>query len=176
VIGWTGSAGKTTTKDAIAHLLERATRWADGGNLNNHIGVPLSISAAAGRRADSGARNGDESRGGNRALAGMARARNRRGHQRRVRTRGILRIQLKASRGGKRELDRKPARDGVAVLNADDARVRGFRDAHAGRYGDVRFFGRGGTVRRKTVSAKRRRTRFRALGVDFETTLAAGTR
>src|ERR1035438_1262990 len=44
VIGVTGSAGKTTTKDAIAHLLEvRDPVGRTVGNLNNHIGVPLSI-------------------------------------------------------------------------------------------------------------------------------------
>src|SRR5260370_3219723 len=44
VIGVTGSAGKTTTKDAIAHLLE--TELSVGkttGNFNNHVGVPLSL-------------------------------------------------------------------------------------------------------------------------------------
>src|SRR5437899_9215646 len=43
VIGVTGSAGKTTTKDAIAHLL--ASEMPVGktvGNFNNHVGVPLS--------------------------------------------------------------------------------------------------------------------------------------
>jgi UDP-N-acetylmuramoyl-tripeptide--D-alanyl-D-alanine ligase len=44
VIGLTGSNGKTTTKELIrAVLAERFETFATKGNLNNHIGVPLSI-------------------------------------------------------------------------------------------------------------------------------------
>ncbi|HZU42977.1 MAG TPA: UDP-N-acetylmuramoyl-tripeptide--D-alanyl-D-alanine ligase [Terriglobales bacterium] len=44
VIGITGSAGKTTTKDAIAHLLSTRYRvFKSVGNLNNHFGLPLML-------------------------------------------------------------------------------------------------------------------------------------
>jgi UDP-N-acetylmuramoyl-tripeptide--D-alanyl-D-alanine ligase len=44
VIAITGSAGKTTTKDTIAAFLERrGTVVKNKGNLNNHIGLPLSL-------------------------------------------------------------------------------------------------------------------------------------
>ncbi|KIO76457.1 UDP-N-acetylmuramoyl-tripeptide--D-alanyl-D-alanine ligase [Pedobacter lusitanus] len=44
VIGLTGSNGKTTTKELInAVLAEKYNSFATKGNLNNHIGVPLSI-------------------------------------------------------------------------------------------------------------------------------------
>jgi UDP-N-acetylmuramoyl-tripeptide--D-alanyl-D-alanine ligase len=44
VIGVTGSAGKTTTKDAIAHLLSsRYQVFKSQGNLNNHFGLPLML-------------------------------------------------------------------------------------------------------------------------------------
>ena len=46
VIGLTGSNGKTTTKELIrAVLAERYQTFATHGNLNNHIGVPLSVLA-----------------------------------------------------------------------------------------------------------------------------------
>ena len=44
LVGITGSAGKTTTKEAIAHVL--GTRWRvlkSEGNFNNHFGLPLML-------------------------------------------------------------------------------------------------------------------------------------
>lgn len=44
VIGITGSNGKTTTKELVSRVLEKKYRtFATTGNLNNHIGVPLSV-------------------------------------------------------------------------------------------------------------------------------------
>lgn len=45
VIGVVGSAGKTTTKEFLAHLLgKKYSVLATAGNLNNHLGVPIMLS------------------------------------------------------------------------------------------------------------------------------------
>jgi UDP-N-acetylmuramoyl-tripeptide--D-alanyl-D-alanine ligase len=49
IIGITGSNGKTTTKEMLFHLLDSIFKdqvFATKGNLNNHIGVPLTVLSA----------------------------------------------------------------------------------------------------------------------------------
>src|SRR5690606_31699698 len=42
IVAITGSSGKTTTKDLVAHLLGDGV-WATRGNRNNHVGVPWTL-------------------------------------------------------------------------------------------------------------------------------------
>jgi UDP-N-acetylmuramoyl-tripeptide--D-alanyl-D-alanine ligase len=68
----------------------------------------------------------------------------------------------------KRELIEGLQPGGVAVLNGDDPRVLRFRDAHPGR--TVTFgFSTSADVKAEAVELGDTGTRFRALGVDFET-------
>ncbi len=168
VIGVTGSAGKTTTKDAVAHLL--AVDFAVGktiGNFNNHVGVPLSL-----LRLPDGCRAGVLEMGMNHAgeireLAAIARP------QIGVVTNvGYAHVEFFESIEGvaaaKRELIEALPRDGVAVLNGDDARVREFARVHPGR--SVTFgFSAENTVRAELLAEGAQGSRFRCLGVEFET-------
>lgn len=170
VIGVTGSAGKTTTKDAIAHLL--AVELPVGktiGNFNNHVGVPLSI-----LRLPDGCRAGVLEMGMNHAgeirdLAAIARP-----NVGVVTNVGYAHVEFFDSIDGvaaaKRELIEALPRDGVAVLNGDDERVRGFADVHPGR--SVTFgYSAGVDVRAEMLQEGAEGSRFRAVGVEFETLL-----
>lgn len=54
VFSVTGSNGKTTTKDLLRCLLGEETVYATEGNLNNHLGVPLSVLRLASEKHQTG--------------------------------------------------------------------------------------------------------------------------
>jgi UDP-N-acetylmuramoyl-tripeptide--D-alanyl-D-alanine ligase len=171
VVGVTGSAGKTTTKDAIAHLLQVELETGKTvGNFNNHVGVPLSILRLPDECRVAVLEMGMNHAGEIRELAGIA------GPDIGVVTNvGYAHAEFLDALDGvaaaKRELIEALPAGGVAVLNADDPRVRRFRATHAGR--TMTFgFAEDADVRAEAFGEGAAGfTRFRASGVDFETTL-----
>ena len=132
VVGVTGSAGKTTTKDVIAHLLAaRHRRWARPSAISTTTSACRSRSCACPTDCRVAVLEiGMNHAGEIRALAAIAAARHRRGHQRRLRARRVLRLDRRR-RARQAGTDRgAAARTGVAVLNADDPRVARFREVH----------------------------------------------
>ena len=170
VVGVTGSAGKTTTKDAIAHVLEAEFPVGKTvGNFNNHVGVPLSILRLPDAAKVGVLEMGMNHAGEIRELAAIA------GPDMGVVTNvGYAHVEFFDSIEGvaaaKRELIEGLPRDGVAVLNADDARVRAFRDTHPGR--SVLFgFADDADVRAEAAEFRADGASFRVDGVDYETGL-----
>ncbi len=170
LVAVTGSAGKTTTKEAIAQLLATALRTGKSeGNLNNHVGVPLSLLRLADDCEAAVLELAMNHAGEIRQLARIARP-----------DIGVVTMVGWAHAGhfrsldeialAKRELIEELGPAGVAVLNADDPRVAAFREVHPGA--TITFgFSEGADVRASEVRCDRNGARFRSDGVEFETRL-----
>ena len=135
LIGLTGSAGKTTTKDMVAAVLAAKHKvLKSAGNLNNHFGVPLQLLRLEPEHRYAVIEMGMSNAGEIALLAqlaapdwavvtnvGVAHAQNF--------TSGIEGIAL-----AKRELvDALSPNSGIAFLNADDPRVAAFSHGYEGR-------------------------------------------
>ena len=162
VIGVTGSAGKTTTKDAIAAML--AVRFVVGkttGNFNNHVGVPLSLLRVPDEATHAVIEMGMNHAGEIRELARIARPRvgvvTNVGHAHMENFES-----LEGVAAAKSELIDELPKDGIAVLNADDPMVASMRHGHR-----VTF----GIEHAADVRAEVKGSRFTVNGVEFESPL-----
>ncbi|HCC56286.1 MAG TPA: UDP-N-acetylmuramoyl-tripeptide--D-alanyl-D-alanine ligase [Solibacterales bacterium] len=171
VIGVTGSAGKTTTKDAIAQLLSVALPVGKTvGNFNNQFGLPLSI-----LRLPDACRAAVLELGMNHAGEIAALARLARPEIGVVTNVGYAHVEffdsIDAVAAAKRELIEALPDSGVAVLNADDPRVAAMSKVHKGAmvtYGVAD----GATVRAENIAATATGSTFDCQGIHFETPLA----
>src|SRR5438552_6853231 len=124
IVAITGSAGKTTTKDLIAHVLGRRLRvHKSEGNLNTFTGIPMTIFQMDPRDRVLVVEYAMSRAGEIRELTRIAPP-----NVGVVLNVGMAHVgmlgSVEAVAAAKRELVEGLAADGVAVLNADDRRVR----------------------------------------------------
>ncbi len=168
VIGVTGSAGKTTTKDVIAEMLATQMKTAKTvGNLNNHVGLPLSL-----LRVDENAKAAVIEMGMNHAgeirdLAAIAKP-----DVGVVTNVGYAHIEAFESIEGiaaaKRELIESLPPGGTAVLNADDPRVAAMARGKTVSYGTSAA----AQVRAEDIEETPDGVKFRVGAAHFSTSLS----
>ncbi len=165
VVGITGSAGKTTTKEAVAAVL--ATRLRTGktqGNYNNHIGVPLTLLNLPDDAEAAAIEIGMNHAGEIRELCRIAQPRI--GVVTNVGTAHIENLgSIDAIAAAKRELVESLPADGAAVLNGDDARVRAMSGAFPGR---TVLFGSSHSVPSEAPHVRALSVAYLSGGVEFE--------
>ena len=133
VVAITGSAGKTTTKEIVAEFLSTRYRvFRNKGNLNNHIGLPLSLLELRSRPEVAVVELGMNHRGEIRTLVGIAEP------DVRVWTNvGDAHLGFFASgdeiADAKAEVLEQARAEDVLVANADDPRIAARIGAFAGR-------------------------------------------
>lgn len=170
IVAVTGSAGKTSTKEIIAAFL--GTRLRVGktiGNLNNHIGLPLTL-----LRIPDDAEVGVVELAMNHAGEIRDLSRIAEPQIGVVTNVGYAHVEAFDSIDGvaaaKRELIESLPHSGVAVLNADDERVAAFRASHPGKTITYGFSDRA-DVRASDLQLKSAGASFTVSGVRFCTTL-----
>jgi UDP-N-acetylmuramoyl-tripeptide--D-alanyl-D-alanine ligase len=170
LVAVTGSAGKTTTKDIIAEMLAEGYKTAKSeGNLNNHVGMPLSLLRIEETAQAAVIEMGMNHAGEIRRLAEIAAP-----DIGVVTNVGPAHIEnfdsIDAIAAAKRELIEALSPEASAVLNADDERVAKFRDAHRGSsvlYG----MSPEADVRAEDVRLLPDGVEFRVKGMRFESSL-----
>jgi UDP-N-acetylmuramoyl-tripeptide--D-alanyl-D-alanine ligase len=142
VVCVTGSAGKTTTKDMTAALLQtRGPVLKTEGNLNNQYGLPLMLLRLRPEHAAAVLELGMSAAGELRGLSAIARP-----DVAVITLVAPVHLEFFASvdeiAAAKAEILEGLDEGGVAVLNGDDPRVRRIGEAHRARGGRVVWFGR----------------------------------
>ena len=167
VVGVTGSAGKTTTKDVIASVLAPTRPVGKTvGNFNNHVGLPLSVVRLPQEAEVAVLEYGMNHSGEIAALAELVRP-----DIAVVTNVGHAHIEnfdsVEGIAAAKRELVEALPAGGIAVLNYDDERVRQFARADAIYYG----LEDGAHVRATNVELSGAGVRFEVDGVKFESAM-----
>ena len=167
LVGVTGSAGKTTTKDAVAHVLASDFRVLKSeGNFNNHFGLPLMLLKLEPEHDVAVVEMGMSHAGEIRALAEIAQP-----EIGVVTNVAPVHLEFFASIAGiaraKYELIESLPSTGTAVLNADDEYVAQFGRDFKGK---VVTYGTQATADVRAENAQARGTE----GSEFDVVLAGG--